>query len=200
MLKYIVNINKYPSYFCQLIWLLFVPIYLILKGVNFKKNVICQGFPIISKSEGSEIIIGNNVILCSSSSFTALGVNHPVILRTLVNDAIIKIDDNTGVSGATICASKKITIGKGVLLGANVIIVDTDFHSIDPCARYSDIHLLENKEVIIEDNVFIGTNCIILKGSIIGKNSVIGAGSVVCGTIPMNSIAAGNPAKVLREL
>jgi len=201
MPKRLMNIKKYPSYFSQLIWRLCVPIYLRSKAINFKKNIKCDGFPIISKAEGSTISMGNNVILCSNSRFTALGVYHPVILRTLSKHAILVIDDDTEISGTTICAAQKVSIGKGVLLGANVTIMDTDFHSIThENRRQIDLQQLENKEVIIEDNVFIGANAIILKGTHIGKNSVIGAGSVVTGNIPQNSIAAGNPAKVIRSL
>ena len=201
MPKRLLNIKKYPSYFSQAIWGIFVPIYLKSTAVNFKKSIKCYGFPLISKMEDSVISIGNNVVLCSDSKFTALGVYHPVILRTLSRDAILTIDDDTGISGATICAAKKVSIGKGVLLGANVIIIDTDFHAITPENRHHiDLQQLNNKEVIIEDNVFIGANSIILKGSHIGKNSVIGAGSVVTGKIPEYSIAAGNPAKIIKNI
>jgi maltose O-acetyltransferase len=55
------------------------------------------------------------------------------------------------------------------------------------------------RPVKIEDNVWIGGGVIILPGVTIGKNSVIGAGSVVTRSIPRNSIAFGNPCKVIRE-
>jgi galactoside O-acetyltransferase len=54
--------------------------------------------------------------------------------------------------------------------------------------------------VIIEDDVFIGTQVMILKGTRIGKGSVVGAGSVVAGEIPPQVLVAGNPAQVLRQL
>ncbi|MBU2891918.1 acyltransferase [Colwellia sp. D2M02] len=52
----------------------------------------------------------------------------------------------------------------------------------------------------IGDNVFIGWGSIILPGVTIGDNVVIGAGSVVSKNIPENSVAAGNPAKVLKDI
>jgi len=64
----------------------------------------------------------------------------------------------------------------------------------DPSAKASPA------PVVIEDEVFIGTSCLILKGVTIGRRSVIGAGSVVSKCIPAGVIAAGNPAKVVREL
>ncbi|HEM3678014.1 TPA: hypothetical protein U1C83_001176 [Streptococcus suis] len=54
--------------------------------------------------------------------------------------------------------------------------------------------------VTIEDNVFIGMNTTILKGVHIGKNVIIGAGSLVNRDIPDNSVAAGNPCKVIMPL
>ena len=50
------------------------------------------------------------------------------------------------------------------------------------------------------DNVWIGGNTVILPGVIVGSNVVIGAGSVVSKDIPDNTIAAGNPCKVIREI
>ncbi len=59
---------------------------------------------------------------------------------------------------------------------------------------------LHSRPITIENNVFIGYNCLILKGVTIGENSVIGANSVVSNSIPKNSIAIGNPCKlVIRE-
>lgn len=58
--------------------------------------------------------------------------------------------------------------------------------------------MYENKVCSDWQNVFIGCNCLILKGSVMGDNVTIGAGSVVCGKIPDNCIAAGNPAKAVK--
>ena len=57
-----------------------------------------------------------------------------------------------------------------------------------------------DKEIIIDDDVLIGANTIILKGVHIGARSVIGAGSVVTKDIPADSIAAGNPVKVIKKI
>jgi acetyltransferase-like isoleucine patch superfamily enzyme len=53
------------------------------------------------------------------------------------------------------------------------------------------------KDVIIGDNVWIGSNCVILPGVEIGDNAVIGAGSVVTKSIAAFSVAVGNPAKII---
>lgn len=51
--------------------------------------------------------------------------------------------------------------------------------------------------IVIGSNTFIGTNCLILPNTNVGSNCIIGAGSVIRGCIPDNSVAFGNPAKVV---
>jgi acetyltransferase-like isoleucine patch superfamily enzyme len=114
----------------------------------------------------------------------------------LNNNSEIIIGNNVGATGTTIVAVTKVSIGNNVMIGAHSIIVDTDFHHPDPNIRLRN-DVMPSRPVIIEDDVFIGYNCLILKGVTIGKNSVIGANSVVINSIPKNSIAIGNPCKVI---
>jgi acetyltransferase-like isoleucine patch superfamily enzyme len=169
-------------------------------GVGAEKNVRFYGMPIIKLANNSTIEIGGGTVICSDSEMTALGINHPVVLRTLASGAAILIGKNTGISGGSICAATRIDIGNECLIGANVTIVDTDFHPINPQGRRHNIDPLSigTEPIVIEDNVFIGTNVVILKGVRVGKNSVIGAGSVVTKNVPANAIVAGNPARLLR--
>ena len=77
-------------------------------------------------------------------------------------------------------------------IGANNVIYDTDFHSVNFEDR---IHCPDENvkiaPVVIEDGVWIAGHCVILKGSRIGKRSVIAAGSVVTGTIPADELWGG---------
>jgi len=59
---------------------------------------------------------------------------------------------------------------------------------------------LKTAPVKIADNVWIGMNAVILKGVTIGENSVVAAGAVVTKPIPPNTVVAGNPAVVVRQL
>lgn len=169
-------------------------------GVDLGRSVILHGCPVVSRVPDTTITIEDGVVLCSKSRYTALGVNHPVVLRTLAPKARIVIGRNVGISGGSICAAVEVVIGEGTLLGANVTIADTDFHPISSLTRRFDQDGIATAPVAIGKNVFIGTGAIILKGVTIGDNSVIGAGSVVARSIPPNSIAAGNPCRVLRSL
>ena len=181
---------------------LLTEMYLKKLGVDFGENIRLNGIPIITKIDYTEIVIEKNVCISSNSKSTALGVNHPVVIRTLEKGAKIVIEENVGISGASICAAKYIRIGKNTLIGANSAIFDTNFHTLDiDNRRYCrDSDRIEKKEVVIEENVFIGTNVIVTMGVIIGRNSIIGAGSVVTNSIPANTIAAGNPCRVIRKV
>ena len=89
----------------------------------------------------------------------------------------------------------KIVIGSKVMFGPGVTIA-TVGHPINPAYR----EYMYTDPVTIEDNVWIGAGSIICPGVTIGTNSVIGAGSVVVKDIPANSVAVGNPCKVLRTI
>lgn len=171
-------------------------------GANIPASVEFYGMPIITLESGSSIEIGERCVICSDSTMTDLGVNHPVVLRTIRPGASIIIGRDTGISGGSICAAIRVKIGNDCLIGANVVIADTDFHPINPAGRRynKEPQDISAAPVEIEDSVFIGTGAIILKGVTVGKNSVIGAGAVVTRSVPPDSVVAGNPATILRAL
>ncbi|MCM1135259.1 MAG: sugar O-acetyltransferase [Clostridium sp.] len=87
----------------------------------------------------------------------------------------------------------KIRIGERVMFGPAVTIA-TVGHPIDPDMR----EYMYTDPVTIGDNCWIGAGSVICPGVTIGENSVIGAGSVVVKDIPANSVAVGNPCRVVR--
>lgn len=111
----------------------------------------------------------------------------------------LTIGNNVGMSSPTIWCDEKIVIGNDVRIGALVTILDTDCHSLNYVDRMNGDKNTKTKPVVIEDGVLIGAQSIVLKGSHIGARTVIGAGSVVCGNIPSDCIAAGNPCKFIRK-
>ena len=88
-----------------------------------------------------------------------------------------------------------IYIGDGCLIGHNTVIATLN-HGMRPEERGD----LIPKRVCIGNGVWIGSGSIILPGVTIGDNAVIGAGSVVTKDIPENSIAVGNPARVIKSI
>lgn len=175
-------------------------LYLTAAGVRFGKGLRLYGLPGAYLYRNSEIVLGDNVTLRSRSKGNAIGVNHEVILRTQEVGAIIQVGNRVGMSGGAICAKEKVIIGDDVLIGANVVISDNDFHSVDSVARRNKENCCTAKCVIIENNVWIGADAYICKGVTIGENSIIGAKSVVTKSIPKNCIAAGVPARVIKTL
>lgn len=107
------------------------------------------------------------------------------------------IGDDCGMTGAVLVADQSIVIGHRVLVGANAVISDTDFHPLSPLERRQDISAGASSPITIEDDVFIGMRALILKGVTVGRGAVVGAGSVVTKDVPRGSIVAGNPAKVV---
>lgn len=169
-------------------------------GVEVGHRTMFFGRPVVSRVPGSRIRIGERGLFISTTYDTALGVAHPVVLRTLLPGATLDIADHVGASGASICAAVRVSIGDHVLLGADVVITDTDFHPLHRDRRYAHVSGALHAPVIIQDDVFVGARSIVLKGVTIGAGAVIGAGSVVTRDVPAGAIAAGNPARVIGDV
>ena len=157
------------------------------------------------------ILLGNKV-LYEKCSLT-VGSNSIVRgrLNYCKNDATIVLGNNSSINDSLISASVKVTIGNHVLISYGCVISDNNSHSIDYINRRDDVEKaitgealdwknIEKSEIIINDDVWIGTNSIILKGVNIGQGSIVAAGSVVTKNVPENSVVAGNPAKVIKYL
>ena len=91
----------------------------------------------------------------------------------------------------------KVSFGDNALIGPNCGFY-TAGHPLDYESR--KIGLEYAKPITIGDNVWIGGGVQVMPGVKIGSNVVIGGGSVVVKDIPDNSVAVGNPCKVIRDL
>ena len=110
----------------------------------------------------------------------------------------IEVGDNFFANNqCTILDSGKVSIGDNVMFAPNVSLY-TVGHPLHYQQRNQGYE--QAKAIIIKDNVWIGGSCVILGGVTIGENSVIGAGSVVTKSIPANSLAFGNPCRVIRKI
>ncbi len=141
--------------------------------------------------------------------FTSLGKNvylqGPIYIDCGVNTYIG--DDSFANVNFTVLDEGKVTIGKRVFIGPNVSLL-TAVHPL--C--YQDRNPFFNEKtgmvtnleytapITIEDDCWIAASVTVIGGVTIGKGSVIGAGSVVTKDIPPNSLAVGNPCRVLRTL
>lgn len=159
--------------------------------INVKRKLIINSDwskkATLKNTKGASLSIGNNAKLYAdrfiiySGSIIKIREGAELILGTGY------INYNTLID-----CHKKITIGNNVFIGENVVIRDSDNHTINNKEEIT-------KEVTISDNVWIGCNSIILKGVTIEKGAVIAAGSVVTKDVKANTLVGGNPAKLIKE-
>lgn len=145
--------------------------------------------PFIRKSFYS---YGNNVHIpagCSFSGYENISVGNNVFF---------------GINTRVLTTKAKLIIGNYVMFGPGVTIV-TGNHRTDVLGKYmctitdADKRPEDDQDVVIEDDVWIGSNATILKGVTIGKGSVIAAGAVVTKSFPPYSVIGGVPAKRLKS-
>lgn len=111
----------------------------------------------------------------------------------------LTIGSNTAINeDCIIGAYESVEIGSNVMIAARSYIID-----LDHCFDRRDIPIADQgysiAPVVIEDDVWIGTGAVVTKGVRIGKGAIIGANSVVTRDIPPYTIAAGVPARVVKE-
>ncbi|MDD3320478.1 MAG: DapH/DapD/GlmU-related protein [Paludibacter sp.] len=176
--------------------------YCVISGIKYDKTWIINKKIIVVKPNfthaKSTLVIGNYFRAQGDIKWNTFGIIQPVNFNLRSPGSKIILGRNVGISGSTISSSTSITIGNNVLIGSGCVICDNDAHPIEVENR-ADHTKTKAKPIIINDDVFIGARSIILKGVIIGEGSVIGAGSVVTKSIPPHSIAAGNPAVVIKS-
>lgn len=132
----------------------------------------------------------------------------------------IEIGERVHIGGGTQLISRNhIHIGNDVIIAWNCTIYDHNSHSVNweersmdvsrewenasrnqPVLYGKDWSVVKDSPIRIGDKVWIGFGVSILKGVTIGEGAVIGAGSVVTKDIPPYTVAAGNPARIIREL
>lgn len=121
-----------------------------------------------------------------------LHVNAPCYLNSNTY-----LGNNVNLNGMSVGGSGKIVIGNNFHSGSECQIV-TNVHNYDDGTSIPyDANDIQ-KDVIIEDNVWIGNRVIILGGAHLHEGCIIQAGSVVVGDIPYCAIAGGHPAKVFK--
>jgi len=133
-------------------------------------------------------------------------------LLTFKHGGKIKIGDECYVGEDTrIWAASSINIGNRVLISHQVNIFDSQTHSLSAKKRnehfkaifstgHPDNIDLDERPVVIEDDVWVGCSSIILRGVHIGRGAVIGAGSVVTKDVPDWTVVAGNPARTVKVI
>lgn len=135
------------------------------------------------------LVIGDNVTLHGVATFSGSKVFDAPTLY---------VGDNSYIGyQVSMSIGRDISIGKNVLIANRVTIISYDGHPVNPAERHLPAPPESSKPIVISDNVWIGANSVILKGVTVGEGAVIGSSSVVTRNVPPNSIAVGNPARVI---
>jgi acetyltransferase-like isoleucine patch superfamily enzyme len=106
----------------------------------------------------------------------------------------IRIGDRVFInSGVVVVSVLEVTIGNDVAIANEAYIMDTDSHGVEG-------RPVKNAPVRIGDGSWIGARAIILPGVTIGRRCLVAAGAVVSRDVPDDTLVAGNPARIIREL
>ena len=151
------------------------------------------GCDVLRKShEETRIRLGENAIWASKGGCK---ISYGSTIEVL-NNAVLNSDYFTMNCNSVLVSAKRIDIGRDVMLGRNVVIYDSDFHTL--IGKNGEV-LNPSASVKIENHVWLGTNVMVLKGTIIGKNSVVGANTIVKKKIPEGVIYKTKQEGLIRD-
>ncbi len=117
-------------------------------------------------------------------------------INNAVGDVIIGDHTRIGLHNTII---GPVTIGSHVNLAQGITITALN-HNFDDSEKRIDQQGISTKEVVLEDDIWVGANAVILPGVTIGKHAVVAAGAIVTKDVPPHSLVAGVPAKVIRQI
>jgi acetyltransferase-like isoleucine patch superfamily enzyme len=139
------------------------------------------------------LVIGDD---CKISAQTSLVAGH------VFDEPTLTLGDHTNIGpGVVISVSRRVTLGSHVRVGSGAYIADNPGHPLDASARRArPVAESDVRDVVIEDDAWIGTRAFIMPGVTIGARSVVGAGAVVTRSVPPDTVVAGSPAKIVRRL
>ena len=132
---------------------------------------------------------------CVVNGVTFIGSAEVEPFCRLIGDPNIVIGKNFYMNAACHCLGN-IVIGEDVMIGPKCVIWGRDHGTNLDSLMNTQAH--KKADIHIGNNVWIGANVTILKGVNIGDGAVIGAGSVVTRNISSNSVAVGNPARIVK--
>ncbi len=169
-----------------------------MPNVSIGKNTEFLGSIDMSRAPNSRVIIGDDCM-----------IGCAINLET--DNAVLEIGNNVFIGGGSkIQVTSTITIESDILISTDCMIQDSDNHHVDFNIRkkdlaewrrgYHDWTTHPSVPIKICHGAWIGARVIILKGTTIGEKAIVGAGSVVTKDVAPYTIAAGNPAKMIKAI
>lgn len=141
-------------------------------------------------NHNSKIFISDDVVFREGGYIRIEGFHNQLVIGSKTN--LVNVFFSIGDSDTS------VFIGNNCLISANVIFRSWDNHSIFNINNLNK-RINGGKNIRLDDHVWIGYGVTILKGSTIEHDSVIGTMSLVNKSIPSNSIAVGDPARVVKQ-
>ena len=161
--------------------------------------------PILEANAGkiADYVVEND---CRNSAVPLLdlkNINARIEPGALIRDQVEIGDGAVIMMGAVINIGA--VIGEGTMIDMGAVLggratVGKHCHICAGAVLAGVIEPASATPVVIEDNVLIGANAVVIEGCRIGENSVVAAGSIVIEDVPANSVVAGVPAKVIKQM
>jgi acetyltransferase-like isoleucine patch superfamily enzyme len=175
--------------------------------------IIGKLFPSLLAEIGRDTKVSGRIERRNPAGKVVIG-DECLIAGTLVveeSESRLTVGNNVFIgAGSLVDCLGEVTIEDDVLISYQVVIMDSDNHSVRASERVGDLRRwrsgtfdwsrAKRAPVVIKSKAWIGARAIITKGVVIGEGAIVASGSVVTKDVPAFSIVAGNPARVIREL
>lgn len=150
---------------------------------------------------GDDVLIGPGALLIAQTVYPSRSMRHPYIDYPVQHfDPRIVIGNRvTATGGLTLSAMQEITVEDDVMFASNVLVADGSHGYANADEPYKYQPMFRIAPVRIKRGSWIGQNVVILPGVTIGELAIVGANAVVTRDVPARSIAAGNPARVIKQ-
>jgi len=159
------------------------------RKIRLGDGVMIDDYAVLdAKGEANRgIVVGANVLIGRNTTLSC-------------KDGDLSIGDNANIAANCLIQSgKDVRIGNNVLMAAYVYIVGGGGHR----SSRTDVPIIQQGQIVravtIEDNVWVGADVTIMDEVTVGRDAIIGAGAVVTRDVPEFAIAAGVPARVVRD-
>jgi len=156
--------------------------------LRFKDSTILRPL-VVSISNINNIHLSKNVMI------------HAGLVLRVLEDCRLLIGEDTYIGPNTHISGTKgiINIGKKVMIADNVLISTVEHEYKNVMIPIKDQGDASRGNIFICDGSWIGQGSIIMSGVMVGKNSVVGANSVVTHDVPPFTVAAGAPARIIKQ-
>ncbi|KGP92090.1 2,3,4,5-tetrahydropyridine-2,6-carboxylate N-succinyltransferase [Pontibacillus chungwhensis BH030062] len=161
--------------------------------------------PALESNKGSieDYVIENDRRNSAIPTLDLKNINARIEPGAIIRDQVEIGDGAVIMLGAAINIGS--VVGEGTMIDMNVVLggratVGKNCHIGAGAVLAGVIEPPSAKPVVVEDEVVVGANAVILEGVTVGKGSVVAAGSIVTQDVPPNTVVAGTPAKVIKEI